>query len=127
MARWRKHGGPSVAELPAWDRDTAGNVWTSLEASPEAREACGWADAGVPEEIGMVEARAVLRQAGLLAEFDAWVALQDDVLQDAWLRRQTLRRNAPLLVAGAAAKGLTTQQVDDLFIAAEAYAAANNL
>jgi len=127
MARWRKNDGPSVAELPAFDVDPAGAVWTSLDTSPEGREACGWVAAGVPAQIGMVEARAVLRQAGLLADIDAWVLLQPELIQDAWFRRPTIRRSAPLLLDAAAAKGLTEQQLDDLFIAAEAFASANHL
>jgi hypothetical protein len=127
MARWRKNGGPSVAVLPAYDSDAAGTVWTGLEINAEGREACGWSEAGVPDEVGMVEARAVLRQADQLADIDAWVLLQPELIQDAWFRRSTLRRNSPLLLAAAAARGLAEKQLDDLFIAADAFASANNL
>jgi len=125
MPRWRKNGGPSVAELPPYDQDPAGNFWSGLATNSEGREACGWAEAGVPDEVGMAEARIALAEADLLTPIDAWVAAQPVAVQELW-RRPTIRRNAPALVAAATSFGLSTDQLDQLFIRAEAIAAANN-
>ncbi len=125
MPRWRKNGGPSVAELPAYDQDAEGGVWTSLATNEEGRAACGWAEAGVPDQVGMAEARIALAEAGLLEEIDAWVASQGIEIQELW-RRPTIRRNAPVLLSAAGARGMSADQLDQLFIRAEAIAAANN-
>ncbi len=117
--RWRKHGGRAV-QLPEVDRDAAGLTWTSLADNPEGREACGWTPAEVPELVSMSQARAALRDAGLLAEIDAWVAEQDEEIQLAWRTGAVIRRHTPTLLAAAEAKGLSAEQLDDLFFAAEA-------
>lgn len=120
MARWRKNGEPSVAELPAWDRDAAGEVRTGLATNAESREACGWVEAGVPDQVDMAQARVALLNAGLLAEVDAWVETQDEETQIFWKSRGTLRRNSARLAAAAAAKGYDAALLDQLFIAAGA-------
>jgi hypothetical protein len=116
---WTKPGRPAQP-LPTRDVDDAGSVWTDLADSAEARAACGWTEADVPHQVAMVQARLALRDAGLLAAVDAFVAGQTEEVRIAWGTSAVVRRDAPLLAAAAGAMGLTTDQLDALFFAAAA-------
>lgn len=117
--RWSKNGGPAEA-LPFVDRDSQGRAYSNLAANPGGREACGWAPAGVPEEVTMAQARLALLQAGLLAEVDAWVETQDEATKIFWASSYRVRRSASQLVTAAAAKGWSDDFLDQLFFAAAA-------
>lgn len=56
-----------------------------------------------------------LDESGLLDGIEAYVASQPRVVQITWARSQEFQRDNPLLNAGAAAFGLTDEQVDGLF------------
>jgi len=116
---WSKNGGPS-APLPAWDRDATGRIWTSLADNAEGRVACGWEPSAVPTEVTMAQARLALLAAGLLGDVDAWVETQGPEMQIFWNASYRVRRTAPALLAAAAAKGWSAEQLDNLFIAAAA-------
>ncbi|MEW5687430.1 MAG: hypothetical protein AB1942_21140 [Pseudomonadota bacterium] len=119
VQRWRKHGGRAVA-LPGEDRDATGLTWTSLAENPLGREACGWAEAKPSSQVTMRQARSAMRELGMEAEVDAWVADQDADIQMAWRGDDMLRRDAPLLLQVAVAKDYPADLIDDLFFAAEA-------
>lgn len=62
--------------------------------------------------------RLKLRRSGLLDQVKAWVAMQDGETQDAFEYSGTFMKDSPMMVAGFTAMGLTTQQVDEFFVAA---------
>jgi hypothetical protein len=117
--RWSKNGGPA-ASLPFRDQDAAGQVWSNLADNPAGRVACGWAPAGVPEEVTLAQARAALLRSGQLAAVDAWVQTQDQETQIFWTSTPFVRRTAPKLLAGAAALGWSDALLDELFFQAAA-------
>lgn len=70
----------------------------------------------------MRQARLVLMSAGLTASINAAInampSPQKEAAQIEWEYSNTLQRNNPLVLALAPALGLTSQQLDNLFIAA---------
>lgn len=76
----------------------------------------------VPSEVTMRQARLVLMSAGLTASINAAInampSPQKEAAQIEWEYSNTLQRNNPLVLALAPALGLTSQQLDNLFIAA---------
>ncbi|ARQ08607.1 hypothetical protein NXC12_CH00516 [Rhizobium etli] len=62
--------------------------------------------------------RLMLRCAGLLDQVKAWVAQQDGETQDAFEYSGTFVKDSPMMMAGFAAMGFTSQQIDDFFAAA---------
>lgn len=78
--------------------------------------------AAIPQEVTMRQARLALHGAGLLANVDAAVAsmegAQGDVARIEWEYSNTVRRNQPLIMALAPGLGLTSDQIDTLFITA---------
>lgn len=75
-----------------------------------------------PKVISMRQARLALLGAGLLAGVDAAIAAMPGAEGDAarieWEYAQEVRRDSPLLAGMMAALGLTSEQVDGLFVAA---------
>lgn len=73
----------------------------------------------VPSVVEIAQARLALLQAGLLAQVDAAIAAMPSPQKEAalieWEYRQTVRRDALLVVGLIAALGWTEQQVDELF------------
>jgi hypothetical protein len=94
----------------------------------------GWAEEFLPDddpaviafrdtapEVSSVSARQfrlMLRRAGLLDRVKAWVALQDGETQDAFEYSGTFVKDSPMMAAGFAAMGFTSQQIDGFFSAA---------
>lgn len=72
----------------------------------------------VPQSVTPLQARRALRQAGIKAEVDAYVATLDEEAQEAWEYALAIERNNPIVVGAGAALGMTEQQIDDLFILA---------
>lgn len=72
----------------------------------------------VPEVVSRFQARAALHHAGLLPQAEAAVADADPITRIAWQDAQEWRRDSPTIASIAAALGLTSEQVDDLFRAA---------
>ncbi|MGO7157035.1 hypothetical protein [Rhizobium leguminosarum] len=74
-----------------------------------------------PPEVFSVSARQfrlMLRRSGLLDQVKAWVAQQDGETQDAFEYSGTFVKDSPMMMAGFAAMGFTSQQIDDFFAAA---------
>jgi len=72
----------------------------------------------VPQVVTMRQARLALHTAGLLSTVDAAVASADDTTKIEWEYSQELKRNWPTLLSLTTALGMTSGQVDDLFILA---------
>lgn len=78
----------------------------------------------VPDEVTMRQARLALLGAGLLDDVEAAIDAMSDPAKAAarieWDYSNTLRRDHPLVTTLGAGLGLTSGQLDDLFIAAGA-------
>ena len=72
----------------------------------------------VPETITKFQAKAALLQMGKLADFQALVDRDSDLIRLAWAETNTFHRSSPGLVRLSKAAGLTDKQLDDLFILA---------
>ncbi|MBX4940998.1 hypothetical protein [Rhizobium binae] len=62
--------------------------------------------------------RLMLRRSGLLDQVKAWVAQQDGETQDAFEYSGTFVKDSPMMAAGFAAMGFTSQEIDRFFAAA---------
>lgn len=74
----------------------------------------------VPASVSPLQARRALRAANLLATVTAALEAADDETREAWEYATEIRRDNALVAAVAVGVGLTTEQVDALFIAAAA-------
>lgn len=72
----------------------------------------------VPQEVEAYQARLALKDAGLLASVDALIAQQNGDLSIRWNFSGRIIRNSPDVLAVAAALNLTSDDLDNLFIAA---------
>jgi hypothetical protein len=72
----------------------------------------------VPQEVSVMGAKVALSRAGLLTTVEAWINTQSAERQLIWNTATTFRRDSALIAAGAAALGLTSAQLDALFITA---------
>lgn len=72
----------------------------------------------VPESITPRQCRLILSQQGLLASVEAMIAQQDEAAKITWEYALEFKRNDPLLTALGANLGLTSEQIDQFFIAA---------
>lgn len=74
----------------------------------------------VPQSVTRFQAKVALAGAGLLAQVDAYMALPDTpmVTKLAWTETQDFERGSPTVAGLSALLGLTSEQVDDLFITA---------
>lgn len=72
-----------------------------------------------PIEIPMAPACEALLNAGLLDDIDAHIATLPQADQIWWARADKIHRAFPLVETVRVALGLTNQQIDDLFLAAE--------
>ena len=97
-------GQPEEYEPGKW-RET----WT-IEAAP------------VPEEVSALQGMRAINAGGLVAGFLAWKATLDPVNDFETIaffeKAPTWRRDNPYLIQGATALGLTSEQIDQLFILA---------
>ena len=87
----------------------------------------GWTDpAAIPASVTNYQARTILIQRGLLAKVDAAIRGADQTVQAnqialaAWDYANTFERSSPLIDAMAQVLGLSSTDVDALFIAAAA-------
>lgn len=69
----------------------------------------------VPESITPLQGRKALRAAGVFEAFKAFEATLTDEQRDELEYALQWSRDNPIIAAGAASLGLTSQQVDDLF------------
>lgn len=76
----------------------------------------------VPAEVPMRQARLALLGAGKLAAVDssisAMLGVRGEAARIEWEYSNTIKRNQPLVIALGGALGLTSKQMDDLFILA---------
>ena len=74
----------------------------------------------VPQRVTRFQAKAALLGAGLLEQVDAYMALPDTpmVTKLAWTETQDFERASPTVAGLSALLGLTSEQVDALFITA---------
>lgn len=87
--------------------------WEAVEASVE--------DLRAIMVVSRLQARAALRQAGLLDQVDAMIANGgDDLMIDAWASAVEFRRMSPMIITMGAALDLDDDDMDSLFIAAAA-------
>ena len=84
------------------------NVWTS----PDEK-------INVPTSITMRQARLALLQAGLLDNVEAAISIADKSIQIEWEYSNAVERNNAVVKQMALVLGLTDQQIDELFIAAQ--------
>ena len=76
--------------------------------------------AGVPQVVTPFQAKAALLQAGLLDTVKAAIASAPAITQLAWSDATEFTRDSPTISTMAGALGLTSVQVDALFVAASA-------
>lgn len=74
----------------------------------------------IPASISPAQARLALLGAGLLDQVEAAVSAADLVTQIAWQQATSIERDSPTVAALSAALGLTSGQLDALFIAGAA-------
>lgn len=73
----------------------------------------------VPASVTRFQARAALHLANLLPSVDAAIAASGNAIaQLAWADAQVFERNSPTIAAMAGALGLTSEQIDALFVSA---------
>lgn len=77
----------------------------------------------IPQEVTRYKALAALAQAGLYEAVETWVARPETPLmvKIAWSTAQEFRRDSQFIADAAAAMGMTDEQVDQLFAAADAF------
>lgn len=74
-----------------------------------------------PADVSSVSARQFKLQllaSGLLDQVDAWIATQSKAVQIAYEYSGMFVRTEPMMAAGFAAMGFTSEQIDDFFTAA---------
>lgn len=74
----------------------------------------------VPQAVSMRQASIALELAGLLDDVEAIVATLPRIYQIEWLRASTVQRNNPLVEMVRQQQGMTSEQIDTLFITAAA-------
>jgi hypothetical protein len=72
----------------------------------------------VPERVSARRFRMQLRLSGVLDEVKAWVASQDPIVQDAFEYSSEFVRSEPMMQAGFAALGFSSERIDAFFMAA---------
>lgn len=77
---------------------------------------------GVTQSVTPYQARVALSRAGLLNSVEAAVSQSNGELALAWEYATTIERNSPFIAQLGAALGLTSQQIDDLFVTAASVA-----
>lgn len=88
------------------------------EAALRAEWAANEAAVRVPQVVTMRQARLALSQSGLLASVNTAVQAADEITQLSWEYSTEVKRTDPYVIALGAAIGLTSEQIDQLFIEA---------
>ena len=107
----------SLAQANGWVNGTNANIgdeWDGATFTPTDPVI------PVPDSVSTFQAKAALLDAGLLDDFQALIddAGTSAVLKLAWTCAPVFLRNSPAIVSMTALAGLTSGEVDDLFIAA---------
>lgn len=87
--------------------DTPSAVFAASETAPVV--------ATVPASVSRFQARAALREAGLIDQIEAVIGSADEITQEAWASAISFERSSPTIATLAATLGLADTQVDDLF------------
>jgi len=74
----------------------------------------------VPQAVSSMQAKVALLNAGLLNSVQTWVNTQDAATQLIWNSAVEFRRDSQLVARAATALNLSSDQVDQLFVAAGA-------
>lgn len=74
----------------------------------------------IPQSVSRMQAMVALSRAGLLTAVQSWVAAQDSETQLIWNNAPDFSRGSTLLANAATALGMTSDQIDALFVAASA-------
>lgn len=74
----------------------------------------------IPKVVSSMQAKVALSRAGLLAQVQTWVNSQDAETQLIWNSAIVFQRNSQLIANAAAALGLSSATVDQLFVTAAA-------
>ena len=83
-------------------------IWSEVSTGPQ-----------VPVKVSRMQAKMALLGSGLLAAVEAAIAASDDAaLKLYWAEASDFHRDHPALNGMTAVLGMTSEQVDDLFIAA---------
>ena len=100
--------------------DPANSDYAALMASGEPIAPAPAPVPVVPSSVTPRQVRLLLLSQGLLANVESIIAASDEATKITWAYASEFNRNDPLLEALATQLGLTSQQVDDFFIAAAA-------
>jgi hypothetical protein len=112
-------------------RDGGGNI-TGVFANPQPGHATEFvadndasitaflAKASVPQVVSAMQAKVALLNAGLLSSVQTWINAQDATTQLVWNSATTFSRQSTLIAQAATALGLSSAQIDTLFVAAAA-------
>lgn len=99
--------------------DLAGQIWTDqLIADYLASQVQPELPTPVPDLVSSRQFFMMLELSGLTLQVKDWVASQNTVIQIAFERSATFVRTDPMLQAGFAGLGVTTEQVDQFFMTA---------
>lgn len=92
------------------------DLWAAMNASAKPT---AYAPAKpVPVSVTRFQARAALLQAGLLTQAQTAVSAADELTKLAWADAQEFLRTSPTVTKMGAAMGLTSAQLDQLFLVA---------
>ena len=91
------------------------DLWEAVEATP--------AEIAANTPVSRFQALAALHAAGLLEAAEAAVAEADPIVRIAWANAAEWRRDSPAIAAIGEALGLTSEQIDELFLQASQIAA----
>jgi hypothetical protein len=100
--------------------DPANSDYAALLASGEPIAPAPALVPVVPSSVTPRQVRLLLLSQNLLAQVEAIIAASDEATKITWAYASEFRRNDPLLLALAGQLGLTSEQVDEFFIAAAA-------
>lgn len=78
------------------------------------------AAAAVPASVSARQFKLQLLAAGLLDQVEGWIASQEQAVQIAYTNSGMFVRSEPMMQAGFAALGFTSEQIDAFFTAAAA-------
>ena len=107
-----------TADQIAADQTAQFNAWK--EATVAAQAANEAAANTIPAQITAPQARAAILAAGLKDAVEAAVAQADQATQDLWYTAANIERANPILIALATVIGLSSDDIDALFVAGAA-------
>jgi len=113
----RETDGAAIPADPANADYIAYQTWLAAGNTPDPYVA---PPATVPLAVNAMQAKVALSRAGLLSSVQAWVNSQDAETQLIWASAQSFNRSSTLIGNAAAALGLSSAQVDALFVSAAA-------